>query len=158
MAFCRIPAAMALKISLAQYRSTRVRDMFRVTRRCVAGDPSLSRSSGRQPTMHPKRSAAADPLKVVLTRMAELIGRGFDAGRLQREAEAVVAGLRGTMEGGALREVLDEVCEHLRAGIEATEEQASEIEGDKASARNLQRMLGAMVAARNTFGGAAAIL
>jgi hypothetical protein len=109
--------------------------------------------------MHPKRNAAADPLTVVLTRMVELIGRGFDAGRLQREAEAVVAGLRGTMEGGALREVLDEVCEHLLAGIEATEEQAIEIEeGDKASACNLQRMLGAMVAARNTFGGAAAIL
>jgi hypothetical protein len=109
--------------------------------------------------VQPKRSRAADPIKIVLTCVAELIGRGFDAGRLQREAEAVIVGLRGTMESSDLREVLDEVCEHLAAGIEATEEQASEIEdGDKTSARNLQRMLGAMAAARDTFGGAAAAL
>jgi hypothetical protein len=121
--------------------------------------PPLSCSPGRQPAVQPKRSRAADPFRVILTRVAELIGRGFDAGRLRREAEAVVVNLRGTMEGGALREVLDEVCEHLVAGIEAAAEQASEIEeGDKASARNPERMLGAMAAARDTFGGAAAAL
>jgi hypothetical protein len=101
----------------------------------------------------------ADPHKAALRRIAELVGRGYDAARLQREAEAVIQGLCGSMEPEDLREVLDEVREQLAAGIEAAEEQASEIDSDdKVSARNVQRMVGAMVAARDAFGRAAGAL
>lgn len=101
----------------------------------------------------------ADPHKAALSRIAELVGRGYDAARLQREAEAVIQSLRGSMEPEDLRDVLDEVREQLAAGVEAAEEQANEIDSDdKATARNVQRMVGAMTAARDAFGRAASAL
>jgi hypothetical protein len=88
--------------------------------------------------------------------VAELVGRGHDAGRLQREAEGMITVLRADMAPEDLREVLDEVREELAAGVEAVEEQASEIEAeDKAGQRQVQRLVGALAAARDTFGRAA---
>jgi hypothetical protein len=116
----------------------------------------MSRPSRRSPSATPSRGAATDPHKAALGRIAELIARGYDAGRLGREAEAVIASLSGTMDSSELRDVLDEVREQLEAGVEAAEEQASEIDSDdKVSARNVQRMVGAMTAARDAFGRAA---
>ncbi|MBC9178519.1 hypothetical protein [Pseudoroseomonas ludipueritiae] len=119
----------------------------------------MSRPSGRQSSAPASRGATMDPRKAALGRIADLIARGYDAGRLRREAEAVIAGLSGTMDHDALRDVLDEVREQLEAGVEAAEEQASEIDSDdKVSARNVQRMVGAMTAARDAFGRAASAL
>lgn len=119
----------------------------------------MSRAPRRQPIPPPIRGAAADPRKVALGRIAELIARGYDAGRLKREAEAVITSLRDTIGSDELRDVLDEVREQLEAGVEAAEEQASEIDGDdKVSIRNVQRMVGAMTAARDAFGKAASAL
>ena len=107
----------------------------------------------------PAPRPAGDPRKVALGRIAELVGRGYDASRLRREAEGVIAGLRGSIDNEALRDVLDEVREQLAVGVEAAEEQASEIEADdKTSQRNVQRMVSAMVAARDAFGQAAQAL
>jgi hypothetical protein len=118
----------------------------------------MSRPSRRPPSA-PAGRAATDPRKAALGRIAELIARGYDAARLRREAEAVIASLSGTMDSEELRDVLDEVREQLEAGVEAAEEQASEIDSeDKVSARNVQRMVGAMTAARDAFGKAAGSL
>lgn len=113
----------------------------------------------KKPRPSPGPRRPADPHKAALGRIADLVGRGYDAGRLQREAEAVIQGLRGSMEPEELREVLDEVREQLAAGVEAAEEQASEIDSDdKVTARHVQRMVGAMTAARDAFGRAATAL
>ncbi|MFC7554307.1 hypothetical protein ACFQU7_22025 [Pseudoroseomonas wenyumeiae] len=70
----------------------------------------------------------------------------------------MIASLSGTMDSNELRDVLDEVRQ-LEAGVEAAEEQASEIDSDdKVSTRNVQRMVGAMTAARDAFGRAASAL
>jgi hypothetical protein len=112
-------------------------------------------------TRQAQRPAAArptprsDPTKDALQRISALIARGFDAGRLQREAADVIGSWATALEADDLREQLDQVHDQLAEGVEAARDQGSEIEpGDAASAEVHQRSLGALIAARDAFGQA----
>jgi uncharacterized membrane-anchored protein YjiN (DUF445 family) len=94
----------------------------------------------------------ADPPKAALQRISNLIARGFDAGRVQREAADVLSTWATTLEADDLREHLDEVLEQLVEGVEAAQDMGSEIEADDAaSAKVHQRSVGALIAARDAF-------
>ncbi|MBO1075076.1 hypothetical protein [Roseomonas marmotae] len=96
------------------------------------------------------RSPAPLSSRSALSRIAELVGRGHDAARLRREAEALIAALRQIHEPDQLRELLDEMREQLDAGIEAAEDTMAEADGDGA-AKAATRSLAALAAARDTF-------
>ena len=101
----------------------------------------------------PAAAPAATPTKEAPQRISALIARGFDAGRVQREAADVLSSWATTMEADDLRERLDEVHEQLVEGVEAAQDMGSEIEpDDAASAKVHQRSLGALMAARDAFG------
>jgi hypothetical protein len=97
------------------------------------------------------RREAQDPTDVALKRIADMIGRGADASRIQREAAALISSWSATLDAEDMRERLDSLREQLAEGVEAAEEQAGEMDGDKAFARSLS----AMCAARDAFARAA---
>jgi hypothetical protein len=104
----------------------------------------------------PRPSIPADPAQVALQRFSDLIARGFDAARLQREAAAVIDGWAGELEAGDMRERLDSVHDQLAEGVDAAHDMGCEIEpGDAASTKLHQRSVGALIAARDAFGQAA---
>jgi hypothetical protein len=100
-------------------------------------------------------SSAAPPVesgRAALKRLADLLGRGFDAPRMEREAAAVMSVWAAALAPEEMRERLDEIREELAAGIEAAEEQGGEIEdGDKAGAAAYQRSLAAIRATHSAF-------
>lgn len=115
----------------------------------------MAKSPRRQPPLPPKTPEPGDPKKAALERISNLIARGFDAGRLQREAADVISTWATTLEIDDLSEHLTEVHEQLTEGVEAAQDMGSEIEaGDAASAKVHQRSLGALIAARDAFGQA----
>jgi hypothetical protein len=104
----------------------------------------------------PRPSPAGDPAQAALQRLSDLIARGFDAARLEREAAAVIAGWAGELEAGDMRDRLDSVHDQLAEGVDAAHDMGCEIEpGDAASAKVHQRSVGALIAARDAFGQAA---
>ncbi|MBO1079432.1 hypothetical protein [Roseomonas haemaphysalidis] len=99
---------------------------------------------------------AADPAQAALRRFSDLIARGFDAARLQREAAAVISDWAGELQADSMRERLDSVHDQLAEGVDAAQDMGCEIEpGDAASAKLHQRSIGALIAARDAFGQAA---
>jgi hypothetical protein len=100
----------------------------------------------------PAARAPVDPSKAALQRISNLIARGFDAGRVQREAVDVLRSWATSMEADDLRERLDEVHEQLAEGVEAAQDMGSEIEADDAaSAKVHQCSVGALIAEREAF-------
>jgi hypothetical protein len=94
-----------------------------------------------------------DPL---LMRLAEQINRGFGAERMRREAAALIEDLKTSMEPDAVRERLEEISEHLAAGVEAAEEQGCEIDaGSKSAMANYESVLAALRATHAAFSRAA---
>lgn len=113
----------------------------------------MAKPARRQPPLPPSPHTAPDPAQVALQRFSALIARGFDAGRLTREAAGVLSEWATTMEADDLRELLDQVHGQLTEGVESAADMGSEIEpGDAASARVHQRSLGALTAVRDAFG------
>ncbi len=110
----------------------------------------------KPPRRAPAPPRPVDPAQAALKHFAELIARGFDAARLKREAAAVIDDWAGQLEAGDMRERLDSIHDQLAEGVDAANDMESEIEpGDSASAKLHQRSLGALMAARDTFGQAA---
>ena len=100
----------------------------------------------------PATPPVVDPPKAALQRISNLISRGFDADRVQREAAEVISSWATNLEVDDLREHLDEVHEQLTDGVEAAQDMGSEIEpGDANSAKLHQRNLSALMAARDAF-------
>ncbi|MBC9208895.1 hypothetical protein IBL26_18760 [Roseomonas aerophila] len=94
-----------------------------------------------------------DPL---LMRLAEQIGRGFGAERMRREAASLIQELKTSMDPDAVRDRLEEISEHLAAGVEATEEQACEIDSSSKSAKSVyDGTLAALKATHEAFARAA---
>jgi len=115
----------------------------------------MAKPSKRSAPPPPASRPQVNPTKAALERISGLIARGFDAGRLQREATEVISTWSTTLEPDELREHLDEVRDQLAEGVEAAENMGSEIEpGDAASAKIHARSLGALMAARDAFGQA----
>lgn len=103
----------------------------------------------------PRPTESADPAQVALQRFSDLIARGFDAARLQREATAVIDGWAGELPAEDMRERLDSIHDQLAEGVDAAQDMGCEIEpGDTASAKVHQRSVGALMAARDAFGQA----
>jgi hypothetical protein len=116
--------------------------------------PVMNRAPRHQPAT-PIRRAEADPAEAALKRVAEMIGRGADAARIQREAAALIASWSSLMEDNEMRERLTTLHDQLVEGVEVAEEQAEEVDTDKASGKAFARTLTAMCAARDAFGHAA---
>jgi phage I-like protein len=109
----------------------------------------------RKRTAPPKLSGAPAPVSIraALQRIAELVGRGSPAARVSREAEAVISSWSTSLDPEETRERMEEAREQLAAGIEAAEEQASEIEEEgKGAVLAASRTLAALAAARDAFG------
>lgn len=116
----------------------------------------MAKPAKRSAPPPPAARATIDSSKAALQRISALIARGFDAGRLQREAADVITSWATTLEADEIREHLDEVLEQLAEGVEAAQDMGSEIEPDDAASAKLhQRSLGALMAARDAFGQAA---
>jgi hypothetical protein len=91
--------------------------------------------------------------KSALQRIADLVGRGYPAARIGREAEALITSWSTDLEPGEMRDRLDEMAEQLTAGLEAAEEQASDMEeGGTAAEVAAKRTITALAAARDAFG------
>jgi uncharacterized coiled-coil DUF342 family protein len=88
----------------------------------------MAKPSKRSVPPSPATHASADPTKDALQRISNLIARGFDAGRVQREAADVLSRWATSMEADDLRERLDEVHEQLAEGVEAAQDLDNEIE------------------------------
>jgi hypothetical protein len=126
-------------------------------------DPSMSdpmsKPPRRQPPLPPKPRENPDPKDAALRRCSDLIARGFDAGRLEREAASIIGDWRGSLEEAELRECLDAVYDQLAEGVDAANDMGCEIEkDDAASAKVHARSIGALAAARDAFGRAARAL
>jgi hypothetical protein len=91
-------------------------------------------------------------VRAALQRLSDLVSRGYQADRIGREAEALIAGWKEALPPDELRERLEEMHEQLAAGVEAAEEQISEMgEGDSAASRAASRTLAALAQARDSF-------
>lgn len=87
-----------------------------------------------------------------LKRISDLLGRGFDAARMEREAAAVMSAWAATLHEDEMRERLDEVREQLAAGLEAVEEQGSEVVSESKTATSAyERNLAAIRATYRAF-------
>jgi hypothetical protein len=90
--------------------------------------------------------------KDALKRLSELLGRGYDAARMEREVASVMSAWAAALHEDEMRERLDEVREQLAAGVEAVEEQGSEIDGEsKTATAACQRSLAAIRATHRAF-------
>jgi tryptophanase len=91
-------------------------------------------------------------VRAALQRLSDLVSRGYQADRIGREAEALIAGWKEALPPDELRERLEEMHEQLAAGVEAAEEQISEMGGgDSAASRAASRTLAALAQARDSF-------
>lgn len=104
-----------------------------------------------------KRAQAPKPKapgKLAMARIADLVGRGAAPARIQREVEAIVAGL---LEGGeeqreAARQVIEELRDEMLAGVVDTAAMLEDIEHpDAASVRAADKTLAAMRAAADAL-------
>ena len=100
-----------------------------------------------------KRAQAPKPKapgKVAMARIADLVARGAAPARMEREVEAIVAGL---LEGGeeareAARQIIEELRDDMLAGVADTAAMLESLEHpDAASVRAADRTLAAMRAA-----------
>jgi hypothetical protein len=105
-----------------------------------------------------KRAQAPKPKapgKLAMARIADLVGRGAAPARMQREVEAIVAGL---LEGGgeeqreAARQVIEELRDEMLAGVVDTAAMLEDLEHpDAASVRAADKTLAAMQAAADAL-------
>ncbi|MCK8787929.1 hypothetical protein M0638_26595 [Roseomonas sp. NAR14] len=87
-----------------------------------------------------------NPLKAALGRVQEMVGRGFAPARVGREVETIVAAWR--TEGAA--DLVEELLEQFRAGVEAATEAMAEVKPDsRAAIRAGENTLAALTAARD---------
>ena len=110
------------------------------------------------------KSAAPKPKalgKAAMTRIADLVGRGAAPARVQREVEAIVAGLLAGDEDQreAAKQVIEELRDDMLAGVADTAAMLEDIEHpDAASVRNADKTLTAMRAAADALVAAYAAL
>jgi hypothetical protein len=98
---------------------------------------------------------AAPPIESgaqALKRLSELLGRGYDAGRMEREVASVISAWAAALHEDEMRERLDEVREQLAAGVESVEEQGSEVVAEsKTATAAYERNLAAIRATYRAF-------
>ncbi len=117
----------------------------------------MSRKSKKPAPLPPEpRPPAAETSKEALQRLAELIGRGSGAMRMEREASALIGRWSAALDPETMRERLDEIREQLAEGVEAAEESAGEIDSDSRGAVAAhQHTLAALRATHSAFARAA---
>ncbi|MFC7692744.1 hypothetical protein ACFQY5_27375 [Paeniroseomonas aquatica] len=92
--------------------------------------------------------------KAAMARIADLVGRGAAPARMQREVEAIVAGMLAGDEDRreAVKQVIEELRDDMLAGVADTAAMLEDIEHpDAASARNADKTLAAMQAAADAL-------
>jgi hypothetical protein len=101
------------------------------------------------------RAPAPITTHAALQRLADLVGRGYPAARIGREAESLITTWSASLEPSEMQERMEEMHEQLAAGLDAAEEQASEMdEGGAAAELAAKRTVAALAAARDIFGRA----
>lgn len=93
-----------------------------------------------------------------LQRIAELVGRAAPPDRVRREAEAMVAALLSGVEDRIeIGELLGEMAEQLKEGVEAAQDAAAEIDRtDSVGQRQASTAIASLTAARDIVARAAA--
>lgn len=116
----------------------------------------MSRKAKATPETKPKPAPSKPGNDPLLQRLADQIGRGYGAERMRREAASLIEELKTSMEPDAVRERLEEISEHLAAGVEAAEEQGCEIDsGNKSAVSTYEGVLAALRATQSAFARAA---
>jgi non-homologous end joining protein Ku len=116
----------------------------------------MSRKPKDKPKLAPPSAPAAPGRNQLLQRLADQIARGFGAERMRREAAALIEQMKSSIEPETVRERLEEISEQLAEGVEAAEEQASEIDsGSKSAVAAYEGTLAALRATHAAFSRAA---
>jgi len=117
----------------------------------------MSRKPSKSSKANPQRAEAPAAPSIesgeqALKRLSELLGRGYDAARMEREVASLMSTWAVTLHEDEMRERLDEVREQLAAGVESVEEQGSEIDSESKTATTAyQRSLAAIRATYRAF-------